>query len=72
MSNKTNILTGKNKFLVSDLIRILQLQHPELEVDFGTIDKNNNCNHIQDENFIFKIRENFSKDYVFTIYTRTE
>ena len=72
MSNKTNILTGKNKFLVSDLIRILQLQHPELEVDFGTIDKNNNYNHIQDENFIFKIRENFSKDYVFTIYTRTE
>ena len=72
MSNKTNILTGKNKFLVSDLIRILQLQHPELEVDFGTIDKNNNCNHIQDENFIFKIRENFSKEYVFTIYTRTE
>ena len=72
MSNKTNILTGKNKFLVSDLIRILQLQHPELEVDFGTIDKNNNYNHIQDENFIFKIRENFSKDYVFTIYTMTE
>ena len=72
MSNKTNILTGKKKFLVSDLIRILQLQHPELEVDFGTIDKNNNYNHIQDENFIFKIRENFSKDYVFTIYTRTE
>jgi len=72
MSNKTNILTGKNKFLVSDLIRILQLQHPELEVDFGTIDKNNNYNHIQDENFIFKIRENFSKEYVFTIYTRTE
>jgi hypothetical protein len=70
MSNKTNILTGKKKFLVSDLIRILQLQHPELEVDFGTIDKNNNYNHIQDENFIFKIRENFSKDYVFTIYTR--
>ena len=72
MSNKTNILTGKNKFLVSDLIRILQLQHPELEVDFGTIDKNNNYNHIQDENFIFKIRENFSKDYVFSIYTMTE
>jgi len=52
----TNILKDKDKFLVSDLMRILNLINPETEVVFGAINDNNKRSRVegfQSENFVF-------------------
>ena len=67
-----NRLIGKDKFLVKDLINILQKQDQDMEVMFGAMDGNYNTCFVQDENFIFDVREDFSKELVFYIITKTE
>ena len=70
--NQSNILTGKNQFLVSDLKRLINKIDDNAKVEFGVIEDNNVI--FQEENIIFRISERdreqeINDEYVFEILT---
>lgn len=64
------IIENQKQFTVADLIEVLQDQDQNLPVRFWATYDDNSCMSIQDENLIFDIREDFSKEFVLNIYTR--
>jgi len=70
LSHRINFLTGKKPFYVDDLIRILNRMDGRLPVVFGILYENGNKGFFQDENLIFDIGENFSKEQELRILTK--
>ena len=65
-----NSLTGKSKFLVEDLVKILSNLDQKSKIEFGVMDKNNNVSFTQDENFIFQIKESLNNEDSLYIITK--
>ena len=68
-----NILKGKSKFTVKDFIRVLGKFDEETPIIFGTSEKDlKSACFCQDENLIFDLGEDFSREPQLRIITIRE
>ena len=68
-NGQINFLKGKEKFIVSDLIKILNLLDENAEVRFGVL--GDDLSFKQEEIFVFSIKydSKLKDDYIFNIIT---